>query len=142
VILLESEFANAINQGSRMYRIILLAAALGLTGCGGSDPPPMAGTPESSRTALVDALDGWKAGKSYQEFTSQPAPLYFVDEDLNRSAKLLDYRIDGEGRPMGTGYSYVVSLTLQEGGKTRTKRVAYTAVTEPKRAVTREDRSP
>jgi hypothetical protein len=127
-----------------MRRIILFAAVLGLTGCGGElNPPPMAGTPESSRAALVTALDGWKAGKSHQELSAQPSPLYFVDDDLNRGTALLDYRIEGDGKPLGTGYSYVVTLTLQDrGGTARTKKVAYTAVTEPKTAVTREDRQP
>ena len=126
-----------------MHRIVILAA-LALIGCGGSKPPPMAGTPESSRFALVVALDGWKAGSTYQELSDRPTPLHFVDDDLNRGTKLLDYRIEGEGQPRGTGYSYVVTLTLQDkdAGKTRTKKVAYTAVTEPKHAVTREDRQP
>jgi hypothetical protein len=127
-----------------VHRIIILAAALGLTGCGGSNPPPMAGTPESSRSALVVALDGWKGGGTYQSLSDRSPPLHFVDDDLNRGTKLLDYRIEGEGRPLGTGYSYVVTLTLRDkdAGKTRTKKVAYTAVTEPKHAVTREDRQP
>jgi hypothetical protein len=127
-----------------MRRIVLLAAALGLTGCGEPNRPPMAGTPDSSRATLVAALDGWKDGKTYQEFAEAPTRLHFVDEDLYSGARLLDYRIEGEGRPRRTGYSYVVTLTLQDGdgGKARTRKVAYTAVTEPKRAVTREDRQP
>jgi hypothetical protein len=126
-----------------MRRIILFAVVLGSAGCGEPKPPPMAGTPESSRAALVAALDGWKAGKSFQDLSSQPEPVTFVDDDLNRGTKLLDYKIEGEGTVRGTGYSYVVVLTLQDkDGKGRTKKVAYTAVSEPKHAVTREDRSP
>ena len=126
-----------------MYRILILAAALGLTGCGTSTPP-MAGTAESSRAALVGALDGWKAGMTREELSTQSKPIYFVDDDLNFGTKLLDYQIEGEGRPSGTGYSYVVTLTLQDGtgSRTRTRKVAYTAVSEPKLAVTREDRQP
>ena len=125
-----------------MHRILLLVAALGLAGCG-TNPPPMAATPESSRAALAAALDGWKAGKAPKELSGQSPPLYFVDDDFTRGTKLLDYKVEGEGKPLGTGYSYVVSLTLQDqGGGNRTKKVAYTAVTEPKHAVTREDRQP
>jgi hypothetical protein len=125
-----------------MRRIFLLAAALGLIGCGTSGPPPMAGTPESSQATLVAALDGWKAGRTFQELLTQPTPLHFIDDDLNRGTRLLDYRIEGQGQPAGTGYRYVVTLTLQDGagGKIRTRTVTYTAVTEPKHAVTREDR--
>jgi hypothetical protein len=126
-----------------MHRIILFTAALGLAGCGGSQPPPMAGTPESTRAALAAALDAWKAGKTSRELSGQSPPLYFVDDDFTRGTKLFDYKVEGEGKPLGTGYSYVVTLTLQDrGGGTRTKKVAYTAVTEPKHAVTREDRQP
>jgi hypothetical protein len=126
-----------------MNRFILLAVALGLSGCAGK-PAPMAGTPDSSRTALVAALDGWKAGKTHHEFAGESTPLYFLDDDLNRGTKLLEYRIESEGQPAGTGYSYVVTLTLQDSSasKTLTRKVAYTAVTEPKHVVTREDRQP
>jgi hypothetical protein len=124
-----------------MLRPIVLLAALGLSGCGTSSPP-MAGTPDSSRAALVEALDGWKEGKTYQQLAEQSPSINVVDDDLNRGTTLLDYKIEGEGQPSGTGYSYVVTLTLKDpsGGATRTRKVAYKAVTEPKRAVTREDR--
>lgn len=122
--------------------VLVLAAA----GCGGDPPPlPMAGTPESCRAALAAALDGWKAGRSYSDLAAQSPPVLFVDDDLNRGTKLLDYKVEGDGRPRGTGYSYVVTLTVQDkdGAKPPAKKkVAYTAVTEPKHAVTREDRTP
>jgi hypothetical protein len=122
-----------------MRSTILFTVALALAGCGGDPKPlPMAATPESSRAALVSALDRWKAGKSAQELQNGDPPVIFQDDDLNRGTKLADYKIEGEGQARGTGYSYVVALNLE--GKTR--RVYYSVVTEPKTAVTREDRSP
>lgn len=124
-----------------MRYTILLVAALGLTGCGGDPKPlPMAATPESSRAALVSALDGWKAGKSGKDLLNQSPSLIFQDDDLNRGTKLADYKIEGEGQAHGTGYSYVVTLTFAD--KDKPKKVYYSAVTEPRLAVTREDRSP
>lgn len=124
-----------------IIRFALLAAVLAPAGCGDSKPMSMAATPESSRAALVTALDAWKAGKAPQDMLNGSPPLLFVDDDVNRS-RLADYKIEGDGTPKGTGYSYVVSLTLQDkdANKTRVKKVAYTVVTEPKLAVTREDR--
>jgi len=125
-------------------KLIPLALAALLCGCGGADKPlPMAATPESARAALTAVLDGWKAGKSVQDLGSGTPPLLFVDDEINRGTKLTDYRVEGDGTPRGTGYSFVVTLTLQtKDGKARTKRAAYTAVTEPKHAVTIEDRQP
>jgi hypothetical protein len=129
-----------------MHRTLLLAAALGLAGCAGDPPPlPRAGTPESCRAALVAALDGWKRGRTYQEMTAESPPLLVRDDDLFRGAKLLDYQIQGDGQARGTGYSYVVTLTLQDrdGAKAPAKkRVAYNAVSEPSRGIFREDRKP
>jgi hypothetical protein len=124
-----------------MRYTILLAAALGMTGCGG-DPKPlsMAATPESSRAALSTALDGWKAGKSFQDLVNDSPSVILQDDDLNRGVKLADYKVEGEGQPRGTGYSYIVTLTFS--GKEKPKKVYYSVVTEPKIAVTREDRSP
>lgn len=129
-----------------MYRTTLpVVVALALTGCGGDPTLPMAATPESSRAALASGLDGWKQGRTFQEMADRTPPLYFRDDDLNRKSRLLDYQIEGDGRPLGTGYSYVVGLTLQDKDGTRPpakKRVAYTVVTEPKTAISREDRTP
>ena len=73
-----------------MRYTILLVAALGLTGCGDPKPLPMAATPESSRAALVAALDGWKSGKSFQDLLNQSPSIILQDDDLNRGTKLAD----------------------------------------------------
>lgn len=129
-----------------MHRLTIFVTAVALSGCRG-DPKPLdlAATPESSRAALVAALDGWKAGKSFTDLAALSPPVTFIDDDLNRGMRLLDYQIEGEGQIRGTGYSYAVTLTIQDpdGAKPPTKRkVAYTAVSEPKLAVYREDRQP
>ena len=123
------------------YSLISLFLALGVTGCG-SKPLPMAATPDSSRATLVATLDGWKAGKTSKEFAAASPPVLFIDDDLNRGNKLLDYTVEGEPRQNGTGYSYVVALTIEDkaGTKRAPTKVAYTVVTEPKHAVTREER--
>ena len=117
---------------------LIAAAALAFAGCGEPKPLPMAATPESSRETLVAALDGWKSGKTFQDLLNGNPSIIFQDDDLNKKTKLTDYKIEGEGEARGTGYSYVVALNLD--GKT--KRVFYSVVSEPKAAVSREDRSP
>ncbi|MDB5313345.1 MAG: hypothetical protein JWO38_7547 [Gemmataceae bacterium] len=135
------------NPERTMYRTAAaVAAALILTGCTGDPKPlPMAATAESSRAVLVAALDGWKQSRTFQELVDQSPSLYFLDDEMKRGSKLLDYKIEGDGRPLGTGYSYVVTLTIhdRDGAKPPTrKKVAYTAVTEPKNVVSLEDRTP
>ena len=100
--------------------------------------------PESCRAALVAALDGWKQGRTYQEMAGGSPPLFVRDDDLNGGAKLLDYQIEGDGQPRGTGYSYVVCLVLQGrgAGPAAKKKVVYNAVSEPCCGVFREDRKP
>jgi hypothetical protein len=79
-------------------------------------------------------------GKSFKDLQDRSPSVIFQDDDLNRGTKLADYKIEGEGRPRGTGYSYVVTLTFAD--KDKSKKVYYSVVTEPRLAVTREDRSP
>ena len=126
-----------------MNRILLVALALGLTGCEcGPKPLPMAGTPASCRAALVAALDGWKQGRTYQEMAGGCPPLLVRDDDLNAGAKLLHYQIETDGQARGTGYSYVVCLVLHDRGarSPAKKRVIYNAVSEPCCGIFREDR--
>ena len=124
-----------------MRRLLPLLPLLLLTGCGEPPPLPMAATPESSREALTAALDGWKAGKKPADLLAGSPPLTFVDDDINTESRLLDHKLEGEGKPLGTGYTYTVSLTLQDkDGKTRTKKARYTVATTPNRAVIKDDR--
>jgi hypothetical protein len=117
---------------------LMLVAVVALAGCGDPKPLPMAATAESSRATLAAALDAWKAGKTREDLASGSPAIIFQDDDFYKKTKLADYKIEGEGQPRGTGYSYVVALNLD--GKI--KRVYYSVVSEPKQAVTREDRSP
>jgi hypothetical protein len=128
-----------------MRKTIVLIAALGLTGCGEPKPLGMAATPESSKAALIAALDSWKQGKTFDEMANQSPSLVFIDDDLNRGARLIDYRLMDEGKPVGTGYSYLVAGTFQPKDAAKPpvkKNIAYRAVTDPKSTITREDRQP
>lgn len=119
-----------------MLRIILPAVVLIASGCSGEPKSlPMATTAEKSRPALETVLNGWKAGKTADELKSMTPPHYFIDGDFTKGGKLSEYKIDGEGKPYGTGYRYDVTLTV--GGKN--KSVAYRVVTEPNTSISRED---
>jgi hypothetical protein len=125
-----------------MLRMLIPAAALALFGCGG-DPKPlaMAATPESSRAALVAAFDGWKAGMTPEGLAGLSPPVTLIDDDFLGGRKLLDYRIEGDGHVRGIGYSYIVTLILEgKNGSKTTRKLPYSAVTEPKHVVAREDR--
>lgn len=119
-------------------RFVLLAAALLAAGCSSTAPLPMATTPAKARPALETVLAAWKAGKSPADLKALSPPAYFLDADFTRGQKLVDFKIDGDGTPTGTGLRYDVTLTLADGGKGG-KKVAYRVVTEPNTSVSRED---
>ncbi|MBX9579420.1 MAG: hypothetical protein K2X87_03855 [Gemmataceae bacterium] len=121
--------------------LIPLAVLVVAAGCGDPKPLDLATTPEASRAALTEALDGWKAGETDKAMAGRSPPLYLVDDDLTRGAKLVDYQLAGEPKVFGTGLSYPVTLTLQHKDRTTTRKAAYRVVTTPNRAVTREEGS-
>ena len=127
-----------------MSRNLLPLLALALAGCGGEPPPlAMATTPEQSRAALVAALDAWKAGVTPAELAARTPAVYLLDDACSRGAKLTDYKIEGEPKVFGTGLSYALTLTLQDGGKPpAARKVAYRVVTSPTVAISREDGTP
>ena len=127
-----------------MSRTLLPLLALALAGCGGTPPPlDMATTPEKSREALVAALDAWKAGVTPAELAERTPAVYRLDDACARGAKLTDYKLEGEPKAFGTGQSYAVTLTLQDGAKPpAARKVAYRVVTSPTIAISREDGTP
>ena len=123
---------------------LLPLLALAALGCGG-DPPPldMATTPEKSREALVAALDAWKGGATREALAARTPPVVFADDALTKGHKLLDYKFEGEPKAVGTGQSYVVTLTTQAGDKPpAARKLAYRVVTTPNIAISKEDTMP
>jgi len=127
-----------------MQRFFLPLLVVALAGCRGESPPlDMATTPEKSRAALTAAFDAWKGGADSKALTSKSPPIYFVDDSFTKGSKLVEYRIEGEPKTVGTGMSYVVTLTLQDGAKPAgTRKLAYRVVTDPNIAIFREDGAP
>jgi hypothetical protein len=125
----------------RLSVLLLITPAVVLAGgCSDPQPPGLATTPEESRKVLVSILDAWKAGQTRGDLRDRSPPIYFSDEAMDRGRKLVDYTIDGDGVPMGTGLRYEVTLTLQEGDRPpATRKVAYRVVTRPNVSVSKED---
>lgn len=114
-------------------------AALLAAGCSDSAPLPMAATPESARRAITAALDGWKEGKSADALRQLSPPVHLLDNDFEKGRKLVTYKIEGGGKPMGIGIRFDVTLSLQGGSKPTTRKVSYRVVTDPNISVSRED---
>ena len=79
-------------------------------------------------------------GKTADDLRTQSPPVVLLDDDFRRGRKLLDYKIEGDGVPRGTGLRFDVALTLQDGNKPpTTRKLAYRVVTEPNVSISRED---
>jgi hypothetical protein len=122
-----------------IHCIPVAALVLALVGCSDSKPLPMAASPESARPALQAALEAWKANQTPADLRNQSPPVYFNDADFRRGRKLTDYRIESDGKPVGTGLRYEVTLTLQIGTKPTTRKLAYRVATQPTISIFRED---
>ena len=117
---------------------------LGVVGCG-AEPPPlvMATSPEKAKALLVTTLDAWKAGSNREQLAALSPPVYFLDAQLVKGAKLTDYQIDDQPHVVGTGVTYVVTLTTRTGTKaSASKKVAYRVVTQPSQSISQEDAMP
>jgi hypothetical protein len=101
----------------------------------------MAASPDKARPALEAALTAWKGGKTPADLQAQSPPVYVKDPDFGRGRRLVDFRITSDGRPQGTGLTYDVTLTVQDGTRPPTPRsVAYRVATEPQISIFREDK--
>jgi hypothetical protein len=122
---------------SRLLPVVALALA---AGCSDTAPLPMATSPEEARPAIECAFTAWKDGKTADDLRRQSPPVVLLDDDFARGRRLVDYRIEGDGTPRGTGLRFNVVLTLRDGGRPPvTRKLAYRVVTEPNVSVSRED---
>src|SRR5262249_55054182 len=118
--------------------LLALATAGSLTtGCG--DVPKPA-DPAEARQILTTALDAWKGGGQPTDVSSRTPPVHVLDRDWEAGVKVADYQLEGDGRRLGAGLQYPVSLTLQNAaGKTAKKRVVYVVNTGKVVSIARQD---
>jgi hypothetical protein len=110
-----------------MLSFLVFAAA----GCGGglrlADVDPVA-----AREALEKTLDGWKKGDAPAALKSGTPSIVAQDLDWLAGAKLVDYRVSGDGKPMAANLHVPVTLTLKTAkGKEVKKNVTYIVGTSP-----------
>lgn len=107
----------------RSTAVALVLAASLAAGCGDSAPAPT--DPSAAREFLTRALDAWKAGGPKTSLSGGSPSFLVNDPDWERAAKLVDYRLDGEGQPLGSGVQWAADLTLTAKGKTVEKKAVY-----------------
>jgi hypothetical protein len=111
--------------------VLTLAAALLAAGCTGSSRATPVDT-SRAREALKLALDGWKKGDSPSSLQLGTPPVTVQDTDWMTGARLVDYQVDGDGRPIEANLHVPVTLTLRTAqGKQVKKKVTYVVGTSP-----------
>lgn len=124
---------------NRLHVAPLVALLLAAAGCSGSQQKAPPVDPGRAREALKATLESWKGGGTPDQLRSGPAAITAQDFDWMAGAKLVDYRIEGDGRDDDANLRIPVSLTLRgPDGKEVTKRVTYVVGTAPSVTVFRE----
>ncbi len=110
--------------------VAALAAAL-LAGCSGSGGTGPVDAPKARET-LAMVLDGWKRGDTPTSFASASPAVTVQDMDWSSGAKLVDYKVDADGKEMASSLYVPVTLTLRpkQGSEVR-KTVSYIVNTSP-----------
>lgn len=116
----------------------LIAASLA-AGCGGESPPSPS-DPTAAKGFLTQALDAWKEGKPRDSLTKGKPSLLVNDPDWERKSKLTDYKVEGDGQPLGASVQWTVPLTLSTKGKAVTRKAVYVvSISEAIVTVSRQD---
>jgi hypothetical protein len=115
----------------------LLIAVVMLAGCSGSTAQPVDSA--RAREALTITLDSWKKGESPKALQSGSPSITAQDLDWISGAKLVSYRVTGDGKAKEANLHVPVRLTLQTStGQELTKDVSYVVGTSPRVTVFRE----
>ncbi len=125
---------------ARLAIVALAALASMAGGCSWSPGASPVDAPRA-REALAAALEGWKKGDPPSAFRDALPAMTVQDLDWIGGAKLLDYRIEGDGKATGPNLHIPASLTLRtpQGREVR-KKVSYIVGTSPILTVFRDFR--
>jgi hypothetical protein len=116
---------------ARCAVLVLGAFAAMLAGCSGSGRAAPVDA-SRAREALTIALDGWKKGDSPSALKDGSPSITVQDLDWLGGARLLEYRVTGEGKAVEANLYVPVDLTLKTAqGRETKKSVSYVVGTSP-----------
>lgn len=120
-------------QAARCVALALALAAVAAFGPGCSGSRRGADVnPSAAQDALKAALEGWKKGEAPAALKGGTPTITVQDLDWIGGARLVDYRVDGEGKNNGPNLQVPVELTLKTpDGKQVQKKVSYIVGTSP-----------
>jgi hypothetical protein len=108
--------------------VLVVAMLLLVAGCGGAGG---GGTEQEARTALTNALDAWKAGRTATDMRSENPEVVVGDSDWKQGRKLVAYEI-GSGMFDGKNLRVPVTLTVAQPPRGNRKLVVnYIVGTRP-----------
>jgi hypothetical protein len=119
--------------------LVVLAAALTLSGCGN---PELEQELDFAQASVESALAAWKRGEPAESLKALPQPIEFHDDDWRQGARLMDYQIvqvyrDPDGSPR-----CAVRLTVQRGEREPEQvEEIYQIVTKPNVIIARDPMS-
>jgi hypothetical protein len=116
---------------------VLVGRVFAPAGCG----EPSAAPVDSSRAqeALKATLESWKKGDPIESLKDAKPSIVAQDFDWMAGTKLVDFRVSGDGKPVGANLYVPVSLTLKpSSGKEVQKKVTYVVGTSPYLTVFRD----
>ena len=111
-----------------------------IVGCS-SETPPLENKTNSdlARETLDTALNTWQKGENFNSLTTRSPSIFINDEDWRRGKKLTKFEV-GEGKLIGLGIQFPVTLSMSDSaGKATQRKVKFRVYTEPKLSIARDD---
>jgi len=124
----------------RRWVLRWLGAGLVLcAGCGPSEIRPQ-GSGDEAKTALLKALEAWKAGGAPDELPKASPKVIIVDQDWSNGRRLADYAIVEDPVLNGSHWRVFAKLTLlRKSQLDKPQRVCYAVTLGPTVSILRSD---
>jgi len=121
---------------TKFNSILLLSCLILLLGCSRGNAPVNV---DVAQQTLTSTLEFWKGGETPESVGEQKPAIIVQDVDWTNGAKLLDYEIIDEGKPVDANLIAKVKLKLTGAdGKETQKTVTYVVGTSPVLTVFRD----
>lgn len=124
---------------SSLHTLLTAGTFVLVSSCGCQPAKPPDADPRVAKNALVQVLNAWREGQSWESQAKLAPPIFVADEDWSNGRDLLSFTVSDTQSASGPSAVFDVELRFSRKSGERAVQARYSVTSAPALTIARQD---